>query len=69
VVCTDSDGQHRPEDIEAVAERVGAGPAMVLGVRRFTGRVPARSRFGNAATGLFFHLATGAEGHRHADRG
>ncbi|MEU4424720.1 glycosyltransferase family 2 protein [Actinoplanes sp. NPDC024001] len=60
VVCADSDGQHRPEDIEAVAARVGAGgAAMVLGVRRFTGRVPARSRFGNAATRLLFRLATG----------
>lgn len=60
VVCADSDGQHRPEDIEAVAARVGTGDAaMVLGVRRFTGPVPARSRFGNAATRLFFRLATG----------
>lgn len=60
VVCADSDGQHRPQDIEAVAARVGASDAaMVLGVRRFTGRVPARSRFGNAATRLFFRLATG----------
>jgi glycosyltransferase involved in cell wall biosynthesis len=60
VVCADSDGQHRPEDIEAVAERVAAGgAAMVLGVRRFTGRVPARSRFGNAATRVLFRLMTG----------
>ncbi|KUL23329.1 dolichyl-phosphate beta-D-mannosyltransferase [Actinoplanes awajinensis subsp. mycoplanecinus] len=60
VVCADSDGQHRPADIEAVAARVGVTPAaMVLGVRRFTGRVPARSRFGNAATRVLFRLVTG----------
>ena len=60
VVCADSDGQHRAEDIEAVAERVRTSPAaMVLGVRRFTGRVPARSRFGNAATRIAFKVITG----------
>ena len=32
---------------------------MVLGTRNFTGNVPARSRFGNAATRLLFRLATG----------
>lgn len=60
VVCADSDGQHRVEDIEAVAGRVRTSPAaMVLGVRRFTGRVPARSRFGNAATRIAFTAITG----------
>ncbi|BCJ40300.1 polysaccharide synthesis protein GtrA [Actinoplanes ianthinogenes] len=60
VVCADSDGQHRPADIEAVAARVGAGgAAMVLGVRRFTGTVPVRSRFGNSATRVLFRLVTG----------
>ncbi|MCU1436275.1 MAG: dolichyl-phosphate beta-D-mannosyltransferase [Pseudarthrobacter sp.] len=37
----------------------GGAPAMVLGTRNFTGNVPARSRFGNAATRLLFRLATG----------
>ena len=32
---------------------------MVLGTRNFTADVPARSRFGNAATRLLFTLATG----------
>jgi glycosyltransferase involved in cell wall biosynthesis len=60
VVCADSDGQHRPADIEAVAARVGVtDAAMVLGVRRFTGPVPARSRFGNTATRVLFRLVTG----------
>ncbi|MDR7276274.1 bifunctional glycosyltransferase family 2/GtrA family protein [Catenuloplanes atrovinosus] len=60
VVCADSDGQHRPGDIEAVAARLAAGDAdLVLGARRFTGRVPARSRVGNACTRAVFRLATG----------
>jgi glycosyltransferase involved in cell wall biosynthesis len=60
VVCADSDGQHRPEDIDAVAGRVAtSGAAMVLGCRRFTGPVPPRSRLGNTATRLLFRAVTG----------
>jgi len=60
VVCADSDGQHRPEDVEAVGARLADGdPAMVLGARRFAGRVPARSRFGNRVTAAAFAAATG----------
>lgn len=60
VVCADSDGQHSPADIRLAASGLDAGPvAMVLGVRRFTGRVPLRSRVGNAATGRVFALVTG----------
>lgn len=58
VVCADSDGQHRLEDILRVADRIEPR-TMVLGARRFTGRVPARSRFGNAVTRGVFALATG----------
>jgi putative flippase GtrA len=60
VVCADSDGQHRAQDIDAVAARLAAtDAAMVLGARRFTGGVPARSRFGNTATRTVFRLVTG----------
>jgi glycosyltransferase involved in cell wall biosynthesis len=71
VVCADSDGQHRVEDILKVAAAVEEDAArdstpghrgsatIVLGSRAFTGNVPARSRFGNAATKLLFTLATG----------
>ena len=39
VVCADSDGQHRPEDVEAVAARLADGdPAMVLGPAVSPGR-------------------------------
>ena len=60
VVCADCDGQHRPADILKVAEEVRHfQKALVLGGRRFTGRVPLRSRFGNSVTRLVFRLATG----------
>lgn len=64
VVCADSDGQHTVTDILRVAGRVEVGSgAMVLGIRQFVGAVPARSRFGNAATRLLFRLATGRRIH------
>lgn len=60
VVCADSDGQHRVEDILRVAERLpAASDAMVLGTRSFSGNVPARSKIGNTATRWLFRLATG----------
>ena len=60
VVCADSDGQHSVIDILRVAELAGTdATSMVLGARTFAGDVPARSRFGNAATRLLFRLATG----------
>ncbi len=59
VVCADADGQHTPSDIAAVADRVRATGRMTLGVRRFTGSVPLRSRIGNDVTALLFRGATG----------
>ena len=59
VVCADADGQHTPSDIEAVAAKVRATGHMTLGVRRFTGPVPLRSRIGNDVTALLFRGATG----------
>ena len=60
VITVDADGQHRPEDVAKVAERLAQGEcALVLGVRAFTGRVPFRSRFGNFWTRWFFFLMTG----------
>lgn len=58
VVTADADGQHTPHDIEQVAATLDAGRALVLGVRAFSGAVPARSRVGNAATSAVFRLAT-----------
>ncbi|KAA8785400.1 putative flippase GtrA [Paenibacillus sp. 4624] len=61
VVCADSDGQHLPHDIRSIVETLLAqtNPGIVLGSRRFTGKVPARSRFGNRVTRAVFSLTTG----------
>jgi putative flippase GtrA len=59
VVCADSDGQHTLLDILRVAAAISDDTDVVLGVRQFTGRVPLRSRVGNAATAGLFALVTG----------
>jgi glycosyltransferase involved in cell wall biosynthesis len=60
VVTADCDGQHLPEDIMRIAEQVGRHrEAIILGCRRFSGKVPLRSRFGNTTTRLIFSFITG----------
>ena len=60
LVCADCDGQHTPEDILRVADKVAESrTAMVLGARQFTGPVPSRSRVGNSITRRLFFLTTG----------
>lgn len=60
VVTVDADGQHLPEDIARVFAAWAASPEkLVLGSRRFTGKVPFKSRFGNAITRFVFTLSTG----------
>ena len=60
IVTVDADGQHLPQDIRRVCQEWQAHPdALVLGSRRFVGKVPYKSRLGNAITRLVFHLATG----------
>jgi putative flippase GtrA len=63
VVCADSDGQHTVVDVLRVAEVVAARGVTVLGGRRFTGTVPARSRVGNAGARLLVRLVTGLDLH------
>lgn len=60
VVTADADGQHTPEDIEKVSNGLREKGGLVLGSRRFTGKVPARSKFGNSVTRAVFTLASGA---------
>ncbi len=51
VVTADADGQHRVEDVLAVAESLKDNPqSLILGARGFEGELPLRSRLGNAAT-------------------
>lgn len=60
VVTADSDGQHAPKDIARVAQAMRECPdGITLGVRKFSGEVPWRSRFGNSCTRLLFRLMTG----------
>ncbi len=62
VICADCDGQHTPADILRVAAAVRPA-TIVLGGRRFSGRVPARSRIGNAVTRWVFRVLTGLAVH------
>jgi glycosyltransferase involved in cell wall biosynthesis len=59
VVCADPDGQHQVADVLKVAGRLRGTDRMVLGVRRFDGEVPLRSKVGNHLTRLLFRAATG----------
>lgn len=60
VITVDGDGQHRPEDVTAVAEKMAETGSIVLGVRDFSqDDVPGRSRFGNRVTSLVFRLFVG----------
>lgn len=61
VVCADSDGQHLPEDIFRVAHEVKIYQGhIILGSRKFTGKVPPRSRFGNNVTKVVFSISSGS---------
>ena len=59
VVTADSDGQHTPADILAVAAATARQESLVLGCRGFTGNVPPASRFGNTVSRWLFRLAAG----------
>lgn len=62
VVTADADGQHLVPDIISVAAEVAASPGcIVLGERKFTGKVPLRSIIGNRITRLVFSLVSGQE--------
>ncbi len=62
IVIADADGQHIPTDISSVVETMRDNPSsVVLGSRRFTGKVPFRSRFGNGITRFVFAAASGAK--------
>lgn len=60
VVCADSDGQHLPQDIIRISQKVKEFRShIILGCRRFTGNVPLRSRLGNTVTRLVYSFSTG----------
>lgn len=60
IITADADGQHTPADISRIAAEMSEAPdTFVLGVRRFSGNVPLRSRFGNGVTRKLFALING----------
>ena len=61
VVNADADGQHKTEDIIRVAELAAVNrSSLVLGSRKLEGKVPFKSRAGNAITRLVYRLSTGS---------
>jgi putative flippase GtrA len=60
IVTADCDGQHAVPDIIEVGNEVRRRTnTIVLGSRRFVGKVPFRSRVGNTVTRFVFGLSTG----------
>ena len=60
VVTADADGQHLVKDIKRVGEALLAQEStIVLGSRKFAGKVPLKSRFGNTITKAVFNLVSG----------
>ena len=62
VITVDADGQHLPDDVLRVADAfANHHDALVTGSRRFTGKVPFKSRAGNAITRFVFAISTGVK--------
>jgi dolichol-phosphate mannosyltransferase len=60
IVTADADGQHKPSDIEHIAQVLfQSTDSLVLGVRTFAKGVPFRSIFGNLWSRFFFRLLAG----------
>jgi glycosyltransferase involved in cell wall biosynthesis len=60
VVTADADGQHLPNDIVHVADQLLLQPShLILGVRKFVGVIPMRSKFGNNLTKSIFATLIG----------
>lgn len=59
VITVDADGQHRiPDAVRVCREAFRHPDSLILGSRRFTGKVPLRSRLGNRITQRVFRLAS-----------
>jgi glycosyltransferase involved in cell wall biosynthesis len=60
VVTADADGQHRPEDILRVAERLAQyQDRLIIGTRTFSKSIPLKSYLGNTLTKYLFYLLIG----------
>lgn len=61
-VCADCDGQHAWTDIRKLADELALhSDCIILGCRRFVGKVPLKSMFGNKLTRAIFSLITGTQ--------
>lgn len=57
IVCADCDGQHTWQDIRKIADAVSLHKdSIILGCRKFTGKVPLKSMLGNKITGFIYTL-------------
>ncbi|MFH2061257.1 MAG: bifunctional glycosyltransferase family 2/GtrA family protein [Pseudomonadota bacterium] len=55
VITVNADGQHLPQDVEKIIQAAKDFPdALVLGVRRFNGKIPLKNLLGNKITYLMF---------------
>ncbi len=62
VVCVDADGQHKVDDAARICDCALSSPGtLILGSRKFTGKVPLRSRFGNTVTRFVFRMSSGVK--------
>lgn len=60
IIVVDADGQHRVKDVLRIAEALDKNrDKIIMGCRKFTGDIPARSKFGNNITRLVFRAASG----------
>lgn len=57
-ITADADGQHLPQDILRVDEELSQKNSIVLSTRVLKGKIPLRSRFGNALSRFIFTLLT-----------
>lgn len=59
-ICADCDGQHTWKDIKRLAEAALEHPSsIILGCRKFVGKVPIKSMLGNKITRSVFSIVTG----------
>lgn len=62
IVIADADGQHKVEDIIRVSKALTSSPdKLIMGCRRFSGKIPLRSKFGNNITKFVFSFAAGVK--------
>lgn len=58
VVTLDADGQHRIPDVIKISKASENNPGkLILGSRKFSGKVPFKSKFGNSITRFVFSIA------------